>query len=529
MTKNDLDAAVRGIMSGPVLFRNFVALPPGPIATDEDHSSAVKALAAHYSALSSSVPLSGWSPSPIPQQADPPAGASQNNEEHIPTPSAQAAPPPAEMSPTSPLADNSILTVTPSLAPDEASLTSGLAQLCSVYPTFSEEFLLTALEKHEYDPVAAMGWLVSVADVNILTAAMTDAFPSAPKRTVNKLVQECGGDLSAVWATLSHSYTSAWTNQFSTSAIQRKSSCSRLLVNDDESDVSEVMVVSNDLRRFESSWWTSVHSARKFRLGTGSLHLPHWDAVCSIACTNSPVSPRFSGHIFSLGLRKKDTNAFKEAVVILRSMPTYKAICESLARLHPAATPIVQILVEDGLSNPGAALWLVLSSSTPDNVFTGFVCAHLSICKKRNKALLAAKLADQQTTTHTPMVINDSDLESVMEVDIMPGLAAAPQSDWESEVVPSKVNRPKNTKKPTGPRKGDRSSTRKAATKASDCISNLSNVSAGTLDHFVTSVKGRDAAGPSRSPAKPVRRSRSGTSGKLKAAPTTASSPFQDS
>ena len=525
MTKNELNAAIRGIISGPVSFNEFTAPPPGPIATDEDHTSAIKVLAAHYGTMSSSVPLSGWSPSPTPQPVDP-LRVIQDVVELPPAPSAQTAPPPAETSSVDPVTDGSTLTATPGPAPNEASLTSGLAQLRSVYPTFSEEFLLTALEKHEYDPAAAMGWLVSVADVNILTAAMTDAFPSAPKRTVNNLVQECGGDLSAVWTTLSRSYTSAWTNQFSASAIQRKSSHSRLLIDDDESDVGEVMVISNDMWHFESSWWTSVHSACKFRLGTESPHLSQWDSVCSVACTNTPVSPRFSGHIFSLRLRKKDTNAFKEAVTILCSMPTYKNICDSLAKLHPAATPIVQILVEDGLSNPGAALWLALSSGTPDSVFTGFVRAHLSVCKKRNKALHAAKLAAHPAATRATMVINDSDLESVMDVNIMPGIAAAPQSEWESEVAPSKVNRSKKTKKPTGPRKGDRSSTRKAATKTSDRISNLSNVSAGTLDHF---IKEGGAAGPSRSPAKTVCRSRSGTSGKLKTVPTTASSPFRDS
>ena len=47
-TKNEIEAAVRGIVSGPVLFQDFVVPMPGPVATDEDHSAAVKALVAHY-------------------------------------------------------------------------------------------------------------------------------------------------------------------------------------------------------------------------------------------------------------------------------------------------------------------------------------------------------------------------------------------------------------------------------------------------------------------------------------------------
>lgn len=342
-TKNELDAAIHGIVSGPVVFEDFIVPPPSPTATDEDHTSTIKVLATYYRSLSSSVPLSGWSPSPAPQPAKPAAGDAPA--QHALPVSGASEPldvaPRAAPHPPSPIASESVLTVMPGPAPNEASLTSGLAQLHSVYPALSEDFLLAALEQHEYDPAAALGWLVSVNDINILTAAMMDAFPSAPKQTVNRLVQECGGDLSAIWSTLSQSYTLAWTNQFSASAIQRKLSRSRLLVDDNESDVSEVMTISDSLRRFESSWWTSVHSACKFRLGTGSLHLSSWDSVCLIACTNTPVSPRFAGHIFSLGLRSKDTNAFKEAVTVLRSLPTYRTVCESLAKLHPDAAPIV--------------------------------------------------------------------------------------------------------------------------------------------------------------------------------------------
>ena len=366
---------------------------------------------------------------------------------------------------------------------------------------------------------------MSVNDIDILVATMTDAFPSAPKKTVNRLVQECGGNLSAVWSALSQSHTSAWTNQYSASAIQRKSSRSRILVNDDESDVSEVMAVSNDLCRFESSWWTSVHHARRFRLGTGSPHLPSWDSVCSVACTSTPVPPRFTGHVFSLGLRSKDTKAFKEAVTVLRSMPTYKAICESLAKLHPAATPIVQILVEDGLSSPGAALWLALNSNTGDSVFTGFVRAHLSVCKKRNKALHAAKLTDHPSAAHAQQIIDDSDLVSEIDIDVVPDHTDAYQDDWDMSVAPSRVNRPK-PKKTAGARLGGRSSTRSAAKKASDRISNMSNISAGTLDFFVQPIGGPDSASPSHSPVKAVRKSRSGA---LKKVPTSKSSPFRDS
>ena len=527
-TANEIEAAIRGIISGPVLFKDFVAPAPGPVATDEDHLAAIKSLAAHYQAISPSVPLSGWSPSPAPLSAEAAADATSSQPAPLDTdiPTVPAEVPPAVTRPPSPAASGSAITATPGPAHGEAGLTAGLAQLHSVYPVYSEDFLLAALERHEYDPAAALGWLVSVNDIDVLVAAMADAFPSAPKRTINRLVQECGGDLSAVWSTLSQSHASAWTDQFSASAIQRKSSRSRLLVTDDESDVSDVMTVSDDLRRFESSWWTLVHHGRRFRVGTGSPHLPSWDSICAIACTSAPVSPRFAGHVFSLGLRTKDTRAFKEAVTVLRSLPSYKSICESLAGLHPAATPIVRILVEDGLSSPGAALWLALNSDTDNSVFTGFVRAHLSICKKRNKALHAAKLADHPSAAHAQQVIDDSDLASEIDVDVVPDHTAAFQDDWDMSVAPSVVNRPKKPKKVTG----TRSSTRGAAKRASDKISNLSHVSAGTLDFFVTPVGGPTPAGPSRphSEKKTVRRSRSGPV-KLKKSLPSRSSPFQGS
>lgn len=519
-------------MAGPIAYKDFVAPPPGPAASEGDHSSAVKALATFYGSLSSSVPLSGWSPSPAPEAAAPVASLPDADTAQHASSSGGAALAPTDTPsnaprPLNPTAGSSILTATPGLLPDEASLSSGLAQLQSVYPALGEDFLLAALERHEYDPAAALGWLVSVTDINIMASTMTDAFPSAPKRIVNRLVQECGGDLSAVWSTLSRSYASAWTDRFSASAIQRKSSRSRILVNDEESDASEVMVVSDELRRFESSWWASVHSARRFRLGTASPHLSSWDSICSIACTNTPVPPRFSGHIFSLGLRSKDTSAFKEAVTVLRSLPTYKAICKSLAKLHPAATAVVQILVEDGLSNPSAALWLALNSSAPDSIFTGFTRAHISVCKKRNKALHAAKLAPHPSAARSAQVINDSDIESELDMGIIPARDAGSPIDWESEVAPNKVNLSgKKPKAKAGARKGGRSSTKKTANRASDRISNLSNVSAGTLDFFLKPVAGDTTAGPSRSRNKSVSRTRAG---KLKAVPTEATTPFRDS
>ena len=150
-SKNELDAAVRGIISGPVLFKDFVAPAPSPSATDGDLTSAVKALAAHYQALSLSVPLSGWSPSPAPQSTEPaepatsdPATQRTPHDGGAPTPPAEA--PSSTARPLSPTASGSTLTSMPRPAHDEASLTAGLAQLHSVYPTYSEDFLLAALE-----------------------------------------------------------------------------------------------------------------------------------------------------------------------------------------------------------------------------------------------------------------------------------------------------------------------------------------------------------------------------------------------
>ena len=181
--------------------------------------------------------------------------------------------------------------------------------------------------------------------------------------------------------------------------------------------------------------------------------------------------------------------------------------------------------MEDGLSNPSATLWLALNSNTADSVFTRFTHAHISVCKKRNKALHAAKLAHHPSTTHARQVIDDSDLESEMNTEVVPDRAAASPIKWDAEVAPSKINRLKKPKKTTSTRRNSQSSARGAAKKASDHISNMSNVSAGTLDFYVKPIRGSTSAGPSCLPTKTIRKSRSG---KLKAVPTSVSSPFRD-
>ena len=410
-SKNELAAAVSAIIHGPVPFGNFVAPPPGPDATPADVANAMVAIGA---ALDVPSPYASIEP-PAPTTRSP--GATSHPSVALPC----VSPPWVSPLPADDASQPSVIDLSQSSAPDEPSLSHGLTVLRSVYPSACEEFLLAALEKHEYNTAAALGWLVSIQEVDSITAVMSEAFPGAPKKTISRLVQDSGGDMSLVWSTLSQSYDTSWTNQYSSSVLQRATSRGSILVRDDDSDVSEVLAASPALVSFEREWWSSLLVSRRFCLGNDSPHSSSWDPVCSIACTSFPISPHFVGYVTALGRRLRDLSAFKEAVTFIRSMPQFMTISAPLSSIRQSAFPIVKILLEDGLTNPSAALWLALNDLEDNaSLFTGFTRAHKYICRSRNKALHAAQLVPRESATTADAIVLDSDDASEMDTEIVP-------------------------------------------------------------------------------------------------------------
>ena len=316
--------------------------------------------------------------------------------------------------------------------------------------------------------------------------------------------------MSVVWSSLSQSYDTSWTNEYSSSALQHVTSRSGILIRDDESDVSEVLAASPSLKAFEREWWSSLQVSRRFRLGSDSPHSSSWDSICSIVCTAFPISPRFVGYITALGRRQRDLSSFKEAVTFIRSMPQFMTISAALSSARKSATPIVKILLEDGLANPSAALWLALNDLDDNaSLFAHFTCAHKSICWSRNKALHAAQLVPRESATTVEAIVLDTDVESDLDTEIVPDPPAL-----------------HGGKLPSG-----RTSDRRASRRASDRFSAASAKSQNTLDSFVHS-------GRIVSPPAPVR-SRAGTSksvpptkakarAKAKKVPTSKTAPFRD-
>ena len=487
------------IVHGPVPFDSFVAPPPGPAATPADVADAMVALGAALG-----------DPSPY-AYIEPHAPATQSPGVALP----RVSPPWISPMPANDASQPSVIDLSQSSVPDKPSMTQGLTMLRSVYPSAHEEFLLAALEKHEYNAATALGWLVSVQEVDSITAVMSEAFPGAPKKTISRLVQDSGGDMSLVWSALSQSYDTSWTNQYSSSALQRATSCSSILIRDDDSDVSEVLAASPALVSFENEWWSSLMVSRRFRLGNDSPHSSSWDPVCSITCTSFPISPRFVGYVTSLGRRHRNLSTFKEAVTFICSMPQFMKISAALSSIRQSAFPIVKILLEDGLANPSAALWLALNDLGDNNsLFAGFTRAHKYICRSRNKALHTAQLIPQESATTADAIVLDSDAASEIDTEIVPD-------------PPARLG----GKLPSG-----KTSERRSVRRASDKFSTGSAKSTNTLDSFLHPDYTASSPAPAQRTAV---RSRTGAS-KLKPAPcktkkktpkkvpTDASTPFRD-
>lgn len=371
-TKADLATAVSAIAQGEVpiakSYADFVIpAPDAAVATTDDWAVAAAAVGlalAPAPEAGSSAPISDWSPSLAP----------------------------------SAFAPETVQSPVPLENDEDAALARDLLVLQSAYPDVSPDIFLTILGK-KGGVAATLGWLSTVQEIESLTSAMIEIFPSAQPKRVAALVQMMGGEMSSVWSILSNSHDSPWTAQFSGTAVQRKITRSALLPDDDDV-LSDVLIASDPLKKFDSVWWLEYVTSRRYRLGGHSSFLPLWDSICSFAAVRSPIPPRFVAMIVSLGRRSSDRASFTDAIRTLRALPHFRETSECLNKNREASELICRILIADGLITPAATAWLSLNSLNPcDDLLRKFVKAHTFVCKSRNKAVRAQLSVPMNPTT----------------------------------------------------------------------------------------------------------------------------------
>ena len=141
-----------------------------------------------------------------------------------------------------------------------------------------------------------------------------------------------------------------------------------------------------------------------------------------MAADNHTISPCFVTYVEDLGRRDSDRRLFKSAVRALREWPKSVALSASLSSLHPEASAILPILLEDSLISPSGALWLALNTNTPSSSFAEYSSNCKKWWKSRNKALrqhLAQEHAvpPELGTHREPTIELSSDGEDEMEHD----------------------------------------------------------------------------------------------------------------
>ena len=220
---------------------------------------------------------------PVPRsESDRPAAATDFADAVLTLRSALPPPEPSETAPQSPITSWDPTQVSQS----ELKLAAGLKSLAAQYPDIATNFLLSILEKSDGDAAAASAWMAALAETDKLVESMSDLFPGASMREIRCLVNGTCGNASLVWSKLSETHHSPWMDEFSSSAIRRKSTRSALL-QDDESVEEEVMIASDGLRDFNRTWWAAFMSTRRSRISASSPHSGEWDSICASAACSS--------------------------------------------------------------------------------------------------------------------------------------------------------------------------------------------------------------------------------------------------
>ena len=212
-SRANLSAVVTAIARSPVPIRTALVSFEAPAydapATSADWAATIKSVGAALAppaASTSSAPISGWSPSPVPATPLDP----------VPPVSPPAAPP----------SEGHALSIPPEDKADVV-LACNLLVLQSTYLQVQPDILLTVLERKK-SAATALGWLSTIKEIKSLVVAMQEVFPSALLKHISHLVQTLGGEMSSMWSVLSGSYESPWSAVFTSSAVQRKVSRSAM-------------------------------------------------------------------------------------------------------------------------------------------------------------------------------------------------------------------------------------------------------------------------------------------------------------
>ena len=407
-SKSDLALAVASIKDPrPIMAQMASFIPPpsgGPPATRLEIDAAVASLAPAAPASAPSIPISNWSAS---------RPGSPSTKVPLP-PSLPASPAPAAH--TIPSPDPSQMdAATPS------SIHHDILFIKSLYPTLQDEFVYRTLEKNDFDRAIAVAWLANFSELESMTTALKDAFPDADVDHIRSTLSASGGDISASFLALTKNHLCSWDCVPKDPIAQRRLLTDAIYI-EGSSDEEDVLVASLAAVTFMNNWWSAYLNTRAYWLGADSPFRGSWRALCALAADNHTVSPRFVTYVEDLGRWDTDRRLFKSAVRALREWPKSVALTASLSGLHPEASAILPILLEDGLISPSGALWLALNTSTPSSSFAEYSSNRKKWWKSRNKALrqhLAQEHAvpPELGTHREPTIELSSDGEDEMEHD----------------------------------------------------------------------------------------------------------------
>ena len=398
-TSADIDLAIRAIGGNPLTIDDF-PIRSGPVLVS---ASVIDALppSAHSSTIPGHLPAS-----PSPHLALPSVLSSW---EPTPAHAASSSLPPAPAA--EPL---------DSAPPRPRSLRHNLSTLRDAFPAYDDNFLMAALEESGDDPAAALVWLGMFRDGSKIHAHMSATFPDASSGLIRQLIISTGGDPSAMWNDLSRKFRSTWSTSMSASLFARNTERHNILIDDADSDVSDIIVASQGLRDFESSWWQSYALSRRHRVPPAVFMEEPWSDIVSAGSICAPLPPRFCWYIANLGCRHSDKAAFNEAMAAISSLKHYNDVCTVLTSHVTAAQSWLPILLEDGIIAPEAALWLATASPREHHsLFMLFKRSHLAVCKDRRK-MLKARSANPDSSDAVPgqdIIFLSSDKEGASDVD----------------------------------------------------------------------------------------------------------------
>jgi hypothetical protein len=219
--------------------------------------------------------------------------------------------------------------------------------------------LWQVLQMKRGDAAAAAAHLSALRDLSRKADALQQAFPAALGSDIAAALSMYNGDLSLSYASLGCRFISTW----DPSATPARMLSTITLIPDLTSSVAALGPFTDPDPAYaeaERSWWASYIAAKQRRVASLPSCDGHWDSVCSLATSNSAISPRFISFMFDLGLRTKDPLRYASAIASLRTLPSYDSIvaCSIELRNDAPVSAILPVLLEEGLINPGAAVWL---------------------------------------------------------------------------------------------------------------------------------------------------------------------------